>query len=170
VAEKVAASGPQLFNSPLETGIRALAILDAAYPRAFDLSELTWLDHLVVHTADIEGPASLHPDLPHRTGELLVRRHLIEEGLTLMRRQHLIEMQNDARGFLYKASDDGAAVLDLMRTDYTRTLRERARWLAKRIVAMGPGELKALVDEKIGRWSIEFNPSGPRPQPGTSAR
>ena len=49
MAEEVDSPGPQLFNSPLETGIRALAILDAAYPRAFDLSEPTWLDHLVVH-------------------------------------------------------------------------------------------------------------------------
>ena len=143
MAEGVVSSGPQLFNSPLETGIRALAILDAAYPRAFDLSELTWLDHLVVHTADIDGPESLHPDLPHRTGELLVRRHVIEQGLTLMRRQHLVEQQNDARGLLYKASDDGAAVLNLMRTDYARKLIERARWLADHIKAMSPDELKA---------------------------
>ena len=160
MAEEVASSGPQLFNSPLETGIRALAILDAAYPRAFDLSELTWLDHLVVHTADIDGPESLHPDLPHRTGELLVRRHIIEDGLTLMRRQHLIEMQNDARGLLYKASDDGAAVLELVRTDYARKLRDRARWLADHIKSMSPDDLKALVDEKIGRWPIEFDHSG----------
>jgi hypothetical protein len=160
VAEELAGSGPQLFNSPLETGIRALAILDAAYPRAFDLSELTWLDHLVVHTADIDGPESLHPDLPHRTGELLVRRNVIEEGLTLMRRQHLIEQENHARGLLYKASDDGAAVVDLMRTDYARKLKERARWLADRIKALSADGLKALVDEKIGRWRIEFDHSG----------
>lgn len=160
MAEEVVPSGPQLFNSPLETGVRALAILDAAYPRAFDLSELTWLDHLVVHTADIHGPESLHPDLPHRTGELLVRRHVIEEGLTLMRRQHLVEIQNDARGLLYKASDDGAAILELMRTQYARKLRERARWLANHINKMSSDELKALVDAKIGRWRIEFDHSG----------
>jgi ABC-three component (ABC-3C) system Middle Component 2 len=62
-----------LFNSSLETGVRAVVVLDAAFPRAFDLSQLTWLDHLVVHTADIGGPDSLHPDIPQRTGELLVR-------------------------------------------------------------------------------------------------
>src|SRR6266446_4032101 len=59
-----------LFNSSLETGVRAVVVLDAAFPRAFDLSQLTWLDHLVVHTADIGGPDSLHPDIPQRTGEL----------------------------------------------------------------------------------------------------
>ena len=28
---------PTTFNSPLETGVRAVALLAAAYPRAFDL-------------------------------------------------------------------------------------------------------------------------------------
>ncbi len=57
-----------LFNSELETGTRAMVILEAAYPRAFDLARLTWFDHLVVHTEDIGGPESLHPALPGRTG------------------------------------------------------------------------------------------------------
>jgi len=64
------------FNSTLETGIRALVVLEAFYPRHCDLMEMTWFDHLIVHTGDIDGqdvPESLHPDLPNRTGELLAR-------------------------------------------------------------------------------------------------
>ena len=34
-----------LFNSPLETGVRAVVVLDAAFPRCFDLAHLTWFDH-----------------------------------------------------------------------------------------------------------------------------
>jgi len=50
------ARGVALFNGALETGVRAVIVLDAAYPRCFDLARLTWCDHLVVHTADIGGP------------------------------------------------------------------------------------------------------------------
>lgn len=157
---------PHLFNSPLETGIRALVILEAVYPRAFDLSELTWLDHLVVHTADIDGPPSLHPNLPHRTGELLVRRHLIEQGLTLMRRQHLVALEPTPQGILYKASDDGAAIVEHMRTQYARELMYRARWLAGRIEDLSADELQGLVNEKIGRWRVEFQPPERRVLPG----
>ena len=35
-----------------------VVVLDAAYPRSFDIAKLTWCDHLVVHTADIDGPSS----------------------------------------------------------------------------------------------------------------
>src|SRR3546814_12270520 len=77
--------GARLFNSALETGVRSALILDAARPRSFDLAHLTWLDHLVVHTADIGGPPSLHPDIPQRDGELLVRRRHVQAGLVLLR-------------------------------------------------------------------------------------
>jgi hypothetical protein len=154
VAER---SGPSLFNSLLETGMRSLVILDAAYPRAFDLSEMTWLDDLVVHTADIGGPTSLHPDVPHRSGELLVRRPLVEQGLTLMRRQHLVVRKSSPRGVLYRASDEGTAIVDHMRTNYAQVLRARARWLAERVEPLVAQELKRLVDDRFGRWSIEFD-------------
>ena len=80
-----------LFNSVLETGVRSVVILNAAHPFSFDLLHLTWFDHLVVHTADVGGPESLHPDLPQRSGELLVRRRLVEDGVTMMRRLHLVD-------------------------------------------------------------------------------
>ena len=57
MAEKVARTSeepmPELFNSPLETGVRAVVVLDAVFPRSLDVGHLTWCDHLVVHTADI---------------------------------------------------------------------------------------------------------------------
>src|SRR3546814_16688646 len=82
--------GARLFNSALETGVRSALILDAARPRSFDLAHLTWLDHLVVHTADIGGPPSLHPDIPQRDDELLVRPRNVATGLVLIRQPHLI--------------------------------------------------------------------------------
>jgi len=155
-------SGQQipLFNSPLETGLRAVAVLNASYPRSFDLTQITWFDHLVVHTGDIEGPPSLHPALPHRSGELLVRRRLIEEGLSLMRRLHLVDVFTDANGISYKASDAAPAFLELMRSPYSRLLMERAEWLSTNVCSLDSVEIEALVRRKIGRWSIEFQHRG----------
>ena len=61
------------FNSPFEAGVRSLAILVAAFPEAYDLQRLVEMDYLVVHSGDVNGPASLHAPLPMRAGELLVR-------------------------------------------------------------------------------------------------
>ena len=69
-----------VFNSALETGVRTLTVLVASYPKTHDLGRLVQYDYLTVHSADAGGPPSLHPPLPLRSGELLVRRGLIEEG------------------------------------------------------------------------------------------
>lgn len=146
-----------LFNSALETGTRAVILLEAAYPRALDLARLTWFDHLVVHTADAGGPPSLHPSLPERTGELLVRRRLVEDSLTLMRRVHLVDAIADENGVAFRASDEAPAFVGLMRTDYAQALKERAAWLVTELADLTQEELAARIEERLDRWSMEFN-------------
>ena len=154
--EAVDGPRPALFNSALETGVRALVVLNAAFPRAFDLAQLTWFDHLVVHTADVGGPQSLHPDLPQRTGELLVRRRVVEEGVQLMRRLHMIDAIADEKGIAYQASDDASALVDTMQTPYALELKSRAEWLAQMLEEFTSEQLAEHIAEKIGRWAVEF--------------
>lgn len=157
---------PHLFNGPLETGVRSLVILNAAFPQAFDLMEMTWLDHLVVHSGDILGPQSLHPNVPHRDGELLVRRSLVEEGITLMRRLHLVEARFESTGIVFAALDQAGPIVTLMRTEYGRALKARAAWLVDYLNERGREHLKDVISQKIGRWAVEFQS---HLSPGTSA-
>ncbi|WP_245284947.1 MULTISPECIES: ABC-three component system middle component 2 [unclassified Bradyrhizobium] len=54
--DEIEPSGRQVtFNGPLEAGIRAVALLGAAYPRAFDLQHLTALDYILVKANDLDG-------------------------------------------------------------------------------------------------------------------
>ncbi|MDX0977448.1 hypothetical protein GHK39_09120 [Sinorhizobium medicae] len=154
--EALDAARAPLFNSGLETGVRALVILNAAFPRMFDLTQLTWFDHLVVHTADVGGPQSLHPDLPQRTGELLVRRRVVEEGVQLMRRLHMINAIVDEKGIAYQASDEASALVDTMHTPYALELKFRAEWLAQKLEEFTVEQLAELIADKIGRWAVEF--------------
>jgi hypothetical protein len=160
MAEKVTASPADrpvaLFNSALETGVRAVVILDAIHPRAFDLTHMTWCDHLVVHTGDIGGPASLHPDIPQRTGELLVRRKLVEDGVNLMRRLHMIDADVGANGIQFRASEEASSFVEALRTDYAATLKKRAEWLAKYLLEKSDADLTGLITDRIGRWAVEF--------------
>ena len=64
VIEPVATS-ISLFNSPMETGVRATVVLDAVYPRAFDLARITWLDHLVVYS-EHRWPSAFTPTFLNR--------------------------------------------------------------------------------------------------------
>lgn len=157
---------PILFNSPLETGIRSAVLLDCAYPRTFDLKELTWLDHLVVHTGDLNGPDSLHPNVPYRDGELLVRRSLVESGLSLMQSLHLVEKRYTQDGIVYAALEDTGAFVSLLRSEYGQSLKSRSEWLVRYLMERGSGELAKIITKKIGRWSVEFQAeASPEAQP-----
>jgi hypothetical protein len=155
-----------LFNSVLETGVRSVVILNAAHPSSFDLLHLTWFDHLVVHTADVGGPESLHPDLPQRSGELLVRRRLVEDGVTMMRRLHLVEAVAVPEGIVYQASDEAASFVDLMRSSYARALVVRASWLAAHVCGLDQQSLEKMIAERVGKWDVEFQGGN---EPGSGA-
>lgn len=147
------------FNSALETGIRALVVLEAFHPRRCDLLEMTWLDHLVVHSGDLgdpDAPRSLHPDLPNRAAELVVRRPLVEKSLRLMQQLHLIDVFETEDGITFGSSDEAPIYLDLLQSPYSTALKERAQWMAARFADKSTSELREQVEMRIGRWTADF--------------
>jgi hypothetical protein len=153
------ASNGHPFNSTLETGIRALVVLEAFYPRRCDLMEMTWLDHLVVHTADLDGedvPESLHPDLPDRAGELLVRRQLVERSLRVMQQIHMVDVFETEAGIEFCASQEAPSYVDLLQAPYSQALKARAKWMAERFAGMTTPQIRSLVEARIGKWTAEF--------------
>lgn len=149
---------PSPFNSAMETGVRMLAILIACYPKAHDLGRLVQYDYLTVHSADADGPPSLHPPLPLRSGELLVRRGLIASGLLLMMSRSLVRREPHVQGFLYSADDSAASFLDNMRSPYVLALRDRAEWVAATFDAVSADDLDSIVRRLFESWTIEFQP------------
>jgi len=150
------ANASLLFNSPIETGVRSLSILVSGYPESFDLDRLVEMDYLVVHSGDIGGPESLHTPLPHRSGELLVRRGLIESGLTLMMSRGLVQLLVRSDGFRYVASDLAAPFLASMTTAYFRRLMERADWASLRFSSVATEEIRRITRGLMEGWTSQF--------------
>lgn len=75
-------------------------------------------DYLLVHSGNVDGPPSLHPAGPHRSGELLVKRPLIESGVNLMMQKSIIECEFSAVGIRYHAGNRALAFLDGIRAPY----------------------------------------------------
>jgi hypothetical protein len=130
----------QTLNGPLEVGIRQLALLDSAFPRALDLATLASLDHAVLHSADLGGPASLHPGVPNYRAEQVVKREFIEHGLQVMIRAGLVGVRISADGILYAATERANPFLGLLEARYLRDLRERADWVVGRYASESRSE------------------------------
>ena len=146
----------QTFNSPIETGVRSLILLAESYPAQMDLQRILEFDYILVHTGDVDGPPSIHPALPLRSGELLVRRQLIERGLMLMVSRGLVARYATPNGFMYQAEDDAGPFLDGLTAEYLDELKDRAVWVVDRFSEMSDHNIRVMLSQVYDQWSREF--------------
>lgn len=145
------------FNGAVEIGLRSLCVLTAAYPSSYSLQQLVVFDYLLVHSDDMPGgPPGLHPQTPHRGGEILVRRGVLQDGLLLYQSRGLIERIYHNGGVYFSATDGSAGFLDALITEYVSGLRERADWVVESFGLLDDAVLDAMVRERIGKWGAEF--------------
>lgn len=145
------------FNGPIEIGLRALTLLSEDFPSVYSLQRLVVSDYLLVHSDDLPGgPAGLHPKTPHRGGELLVRRTVLEQGLMLYQSRGLLERHYTETGVMFAATERSAAFLDALSSEYARQLRERAIWFVSLFAETPDNELLSLASSQVGKWGAEF--------------
>ena len=146
-----------VFNSPIETGLRCLTILEAGYPKLYDIERITYYDYLLVHSGDIMGgPESIHPSTPHRTGEMIIRRPVIEEGLKIMISRGLIDVSYSSSGIEYLATDFATPFLDSLQANYTKKIMEVSCWVVNEFDSLLIEDLKVLIKGNMDVWGGEF--------------
>lgn len=144
------------FNGPLEAGVRIVAVLGAAYPRAFDLHHLTALDYLLVRTKELDGPESIHPPTPIRSPNAEVRRRVVQQGLMLMMSRDLVAREATATGIQYLAGESVAAFLDSLRSPYLMELKSRANWLVNYFKDQSEEAFAQTIRQFFDDWVVEF--------------
>ncbi len=144
------------FNSALETGVRALTILEACFPNSIDVQRLVELDYLVVHSGDAGGPESLHAPLPLRSGELLVRREVIANGLALMISRGLVKRIVDSDGISYLAAETVTPFLGSLSSKYIHHLQDRAAWAANHFGDVSHQQLREITSDLFKSWTSQF--------------
>lgn len=147
---------PRIFNTPFESGLRSVVILTACYPDMLGLNRLVVFDHLIVHTQDVGGPDSMHPKDRSRAAEILVRRGLVDSGLSLMQTRGLVARALTPNGFRYLAGEEAGSFVDMLSSAYVTALKERAGWLIEHIHPMSDDDLSRLVQSRMDVWEPEF--------------
>jgi hypothetical protein len=146
-----------LFSTPLEIGLRAVVMLEALHPRVADLQRLVYLDYLLVHSGDVEGgPPSLHPPTPHRSGEILVKRAMLSQGLRLMSSRELVTQLLSESGLTFQSSNVAEGFLTYLDGDYASQLKLRAAWIAQSLGNRSDDDIANMINSHIGEWGGEF--------------
>lgn len=144
------------FNNTVETAFRTLSVLDAIYPRSVDLELLVCLDYICVHSADFfVGIESLHPENPNRTGEVLVRRTIIEDALNFLHAKNLICVNYLPSGIEYKATDLATSFLDRVSAPYSVALVARANMIAQHLQQTDNAAIAGMVKEKTFNYAFQ---------------
>lgn len=146
-----------VFNTPLECGLRSAVVLAACYPRHHDLQRLVTYDYIVVHSGDIpEGPPSVHPGAPGRSGELLVRRLLVRNGLDFMLQRGIVERVYLSTGIAYRAGEYAIMFLGSLSSPYVLKLKAVANWIAERFGSATDAEMTRYARSQLTQWGAEF--------------
>jgi hypothetical protein len=131
------------FNNNLETGLRVLSILNATFPKSYDLQSIVYLDYLTVHTGDISNDTiSLHPPVPNRKGEMFVRREIIYSSLELFISKGLISRLYLKSGIEYIASENSTTFLESLNEEYSVKLQAMSNWVNIFVKEHQEGKLK----------------------------
>jgi hypothetical protein len=150
------ATPARTFNTPLEAGLRALFLLVVGGRKSLDVQRLVYLDYLLVHTGDVDGPKSLHPVTPSRKGELLVRRALLQEGLDLMRSRSLLERRLQKSGIGFRATAAGSHLASQFESTYANLLRARAEWVMGKFGDASADALARTLGARMQEWEDEL--------------
>ncbi|MBA3038735.1 MULTISPECIES: ABC-three component system middle component 2 [Hyphomicrobiales] len=149
---------PRLFNTPVECGFRLLFILSASRPALFDVQRLISYDYLLVHSGDVDTSyPSLHPAVPNRGAEWVIKRQVVDTGLSLMCARELVIRNMTDLGIYYSGSDLTSAFVGLLKTSYAEGLRDRAKWLAERFDSYTDERLQSYMAAQVGEWGAEFD-------------
>lgn len=145
------------FNTPLEIGLRALFILNAIDPMAIDLNRMVIYDYFLLNSKDFpNGPQSLHPPIPHRSAQIIIKPPIMNRALILMRSKELIEIDFSSNGILYKANGLTRRFVELQENEYASKLKELSEWLHSQFKTYTDEDLNRFVNNNISNWGSEF--------------
>jgi hypothetical protein len=141
----------------MEAGLRGLTILEAGYPNSYDIDRMVIYDYFLVHSGDIQnGPESIHPATPHRSGEILVKRPILENGIKNMMAKGLVEANYSENGVAFVATEVATPFLDSLQSDYTRKLIDIACWVVNTFDSYTVKELHSFTNQHLSIWGGEF--------------
>jgi len=147
----------ELINTPIECGMKSLIVLNAVRPRRCDLKRLVTYDYLLVHSGDMaDGPTSLHAESPFQSGEILVRRESIQQGLDLVVAKGLVHRHFSQEGVLYEAALFSGEFLSYLDSAYAKRAIQIASWIGETYGRYTDEELDQFVSDNMGKWGAEF--------------
>ena len=142
-----------LLNGPLELALRIMIVTDGQSERAWTVDELLVLDHMAVHSADFDGPPSLHPPFPLRSADVGARRTAVRQAVELLVHRNLFEIELGDAGISFRPGDEVHSITALLESSYADELRVRATWIDSLEDGVSDGPISLRLQAIVESWS-----------------
>lgn len=115
----------KLFNTPFETGLRALLILYGVKNNGMTIDRIAAYDFICIYGSDFEvSQKNLHGDNSFNFSELSAKRTICSEGVKAFVLDGLITVKRTQGGFLYALTAAGREYVDSLESDYKQQYLE----------------------------------------------
>ena len=147
----------KVFNSPLEIALRVLLILHLNGKKSLSMERLIIYDYLIIHSGDLpDAPKSLHPSLPNRSSQLLIKRELMQKALLILSSKELISIKYEKSGIQYAQSKLAEPFISYFDSVYFNKLKESTKWVTETFNKKTDKGLDKIINVNIDKWGSEF--------------
>jgi predicted transcriptional regulator len=136
-------------------GLRILVILKCIYPKSLDIEMINYYDYFALHSKDIGGEKSLHADVPNRSGELSVKRDLIQRSLKMLILKGLVENKYLDSGIEYTITKESNQIVDNFNEPYIQDLITNVTWVCNHFKNKSYDDIRRYVAHNKKYWDNE---------------
>lgn len=85
-----------------------------------------------------------------------MKRKMIEQGIEVMTRAGLVEMNVSEGGIHFRASDSAYGFVNILTSEYAAALHSRASWAIEHFEDLSEASLREQMRGIFDNWSEEF--------------
>jgi hypothetical protein len=145
-----------IFNSPIEFALRCLCIINNENNQGIDLERIVYYDYLILNTGDFTDIESIHPPLPFRGAQVLIKREIIKIALRLLLSKQLIDIKFSNSGIRYYKNNLTHPFIGFLESEYLLELNERISWVSNHFHTFNDANLTEYISLNLEKWGGEF--------------
>lgn len=118
----------ELFNTPFETALRVLLLLESEARTDFSINMIAAVDFAALYGRSFAfSGMNLHGDNLFKFSEFATRKELTRDGMTLLVRRGFVDVNPTKNGFIYCISARGKEFSRQLDTRYAKEYRGQIR-------------------------------------------
>ena len=118
----------ELFNTPFETALRVLLLLETGARTDFSINMIAALDFAALYGRSFGfSEENLHGDNLFKFSEFATRKELTNAGITFLVQRGFVDITPTKNGFVYRVSPSGQKFASRLNTKYAKEYKEQIR-------------------------------------------